>query len=103
MVRAMTMPGTMQAAAPADRAVWRDEMAETVKLALPIALTHTVLFMVFMFGMGFISAVAPLAAQFHGAREPRMMRRALLVGLWTAVHLLTARHYLPAIMRDAPP
>jgi MATE family multidrug resistance protein len=116
MVRAMTMPGTMQAAAPAARAVWRDEMAETVKLALPIALTqlgqiammtsdlaligrlgdravaaaalaHTVLFMVFVFGMGFISAVAPLAAQFYGAREPRLVRRALRVGLWTAVIL----------------
>jgi MATE family multidrug resistance protein len=119
MVRAMTMPGTMQAAgaqAPAGRAVWRDETAETVKLALPIALTqlgqiammtsdlaligrlgdkavaaaalaHTVLFTVFVLGMGLVSAVAPLAAQAFGARRPRMVRRALRVGLWAAVIL----------------
>ncbi len=119
MVRAMTMPGTMQAAgaqAPAGRAVWRDEMAETVKLALPIALTqlgqiammtsdlaligrlgdkavaaaalaHTVLFTVFVLGMGLVSAVAPLAAQAYGARRPRMVRRALRVGLWASVIL----------------
>ncbi len=119
MVRAMTMPGTMQATgaqAPAGRAVWRDEMAETVKLALPIALTqlgqiarmtsdlaligrlgdkavaaaalaHTVLFTVFVLGMGLVSAVAPLAAQAYGARRPRMVRRALRVGLWASVIL----------------
>jgi MATE family multidrug resistance protein len=91
-------------------------MTETVKLALPIALTqlgqiammtsdlaligrlgdaavaaaalaHTVLFMVFVLGMGIVSAVAPLAAQAYGAREPRMVRRALRVGLWAAVIL----------------
>ena len=118
MVRAMTMPGTMQAAgaAPAGRAIWRAEMTETVKLALPIALTqlgqiammtsdlaligrlgdqavaaaalaHTVLFTVFVLGMGIISAVTPLAAQYFGARQPRMVRRALRVGLWASVIL----------------
>jgi MATE family multidrug resistance protein len=119
MVRAMTMPGAIPAAgaeAPAGRAMWRTEMAETVKLALPIALTqlgqiammtsdlaligrlgdrevaaaalaHTVLFMVFVLGMGIVSAVAPLAAQAYGARRPRMVRRALRVGLWAAVIL----------------
>ena len=118
MVRAMTMPGTLQAAgaAPADKTVWRDEMAETVKLALPIALTqlgqiammtsdlaligrlgdravaaaalaHTVLFTIFVVGMGLVSAVAPLAAQAYGARRPRMVRRALRVGLWASVLL----------------
>ena len=119
MVRAMTMPGTMQAAgaqAPARTAVWRDETAETVRLALPIALTqlgqiammtsdlaligrlgdkavaaaalaHTVLFTVFVLGMGLVSAVAPLAAQAYGGREPRMVRRALRVGLWASVIL----------------
>ena len=118
MVRAMTMPGTMQAAGvvPAGKTAWRDEMAETVKLALPIALTqlgqiammtsdlaligrlgdtavaaaalaHTVLFTIFVLGMGFISAVTPLAAQYFGAREPRMVRRALRVGLWASVIL----------------
>ena len=34
--------------------------------------------------MGLVSAVAPLAAQAYGAREPRMVRRALRVGLWAA-------------------
>ena len=91
-------------------------MTETVKLALPIALTqlgqiammtsdlaligrlgdqavaaaalaHTVLFTVFVLGMGIVSAVAPLAAQAYGAREPRMVRRSLRVGLWAAVIL----------------
>jgi multidrug resistance protein, MATE family len=120
MVRAMTMPGAIPAAgvAPAGRAIWRVEMAETVKLALPIALTqlgqiammtsdlmligrlgdkavaaaalaHTVLFTMFVIGMGIISAVTPLAAQYFGAREPRMVRRALRVGLWASVILGT--------------
>src|SRR5947209_1693759 len=117
MVRAMTMPGTMQAVgAPAGRAVWRDELAETVKLALPIALTqlgqiammtsdlaligrlgdeavaaaalaHTVLFMLYVFGMGMIGAVTPLASQYFGAGQPRMVRRSLRVGLWMTVIL----------------
>src|SRR5438045_4909969 len=92
------------------------ELAETLKLALPIALTqlgqiammttdlaligrlgdhamaaaalaHTVLFTVFVLGMGLVSAVAPLASQAYGARQPRMVRRALRVGLWAAVIL----------------
>lgn len=119
MVRAMTMPGAISAAgaqALAGKAVWRDEMTETVKLALPIALTqlgqiammtsdlaligrlgdkavaaaalaHTVLFTAFVLGMGIVSAVAPLAAQYYGARQPRMVRRALRVGLWASVIL----------------
>jgi MATE family multidrug resistance protein len=37
--------------------------------------------------MGLVSAVAPLAAQAFGAREPRMVRRALRVGLWVSVML----------------
>jgi len=118
MVRAMTTPGAMQAVGttPADKAVWRAEMAETVKLALPIALTQlgqiamitsdlaligrlgdkavaaaalaqTVIFTVFVCGMGLISAVTPLAAQYYGARQPRMVRRSLRVGLWACVIL----------------
>src|SRR5258708_4397786 len=113
----MTMPGAMQAAgAAASKAVWRGELAETVKLALPIALTqlgqvammtsdlaligrlgdeavaaaalaHTVLFTFYVFGMGMIGAVTPLAAQYFGAREPRMVRRSLRVGLWATVIL----------------
>src|SRR5882672_9207124 len=106
MVRAMTMPGVISAAdakAPAGTALWRAELTETVKLALPIALTqlgqiammtsdlaligrlgdkavaaaalaHTVLYTVFVTGMGLVQAVAPLAAQAYGARQPRMVR-----------------------------
>lgn len=98
------------------RTNWRAELAETVKLGLPIALTQlgqvammttdlalvgrlgdeavaaaalgqTVLFAAFVLGMGLVSAVAPLASQAFGAREPRMVRRALRVGLWAALLL----------------
>ena len=91
-----------------------DEFAETMKLALPIALTQlgqiammttdlalvgrlgdqavaaaalasTIFFVSFTFGMGLVSAVAPLAAQAFGARNPRMVRRSLRVGLWAAL------------------
>ncbi|MFZ4809054.1 MAG: MATE family efflux transporter [Hyphomicrobiaceae bacterium] len=94
--------------------LWREEVSETLRLALPMALTqlgqvammttdlallgrlgdgvvaatalaHTVLFAAFVFGMGVVSAVAPLAAQAFGARQPRMVRRSLRVGLWAAV------------------
>ncbi len=90
------------------------ELAETLKLAVPIALTQlaqiammttdlaligrlgnaavaaaalagTVFWIGFTFGMGLVSAVAPLAAQAFGARDPRMVRRALRVGLWAAL------------------
>lgn len=90
------------------------ELAETLKLAVPIALTQlgqiammttdlafigrlggeavaaaalaqTVFFVSFAVGMGLVSAVAPLAAQAFGARDPRMVRRSLRVGLWTAL------------------
>src|SRR6202049_2889002 len=90
------------------------ELTETLKLAVPIALTqlgqiammttdlaligrlgdeavaaaalaHTVFFITFTFGMGLVSAVAPLAAQAFGARNPRLVRRSLRVGLWTAL------------------
>jgi len=116
----MTLPGTIAAAsAPQDdRFVWRIEIAETVKLAWPMALTqlgqiammttdlaligrlgdaavaavglaHLVLFFGFVLGMGIVSAVAALAAQAYGARRPRMVRRALRMGLWAAVILGT--------------
>jgi len=90
------------------------ELTETLKLAIPIALTqlgqiammttdlaligrlgdaavaaaalaHTVFFVNFTFGMGLVAAVAPLAAQAFGARDPRLVRRALRVGLWAAL------------------
>jgi MATE family multidrug resistance protein len=103
-------------AKPAGRALWRAELTETVRLAWPIALTQLshvammttdlalvgrlggdaiaaaalaqiVLFATFVLGMGLVSAVSPLAAQAFGAREPRMVRRALRVGLWAATLL----------------
>jgi MATE family multidrug resistance protein len=95
---------------------WRGEIAATIKLALPIAMTQlgqvammtsdllligrlgdeaiaaaalgqTVLFAAFVFGLGLVGAVAPLAAQAHGAREPRMVRRSLRTGLWASTML----------------
>ncbi|MBV8746770.1 MAG: MATE family efflux transporter [Xanthobacteraceae bacterium] len=94
--------------------VWRDELIGTVRLAGPLALTqlgqiammtvdlaligrlgnsavaaaalaHGVLFTAFMFGLGLVTAVSPLAAQAFGAHKPRLVRRALRVGLWAAV------------------
>jgi MATE family multidrug resistance protein len=94
--------------------MWRAEIIETVALAWPMALTqlgqiammttdlaligrlgdaaiaavglaHLILFVGFVLGMGPVSAVAPLAAQAFGARQPRMVRRSLRVGLWAAV------------------
>jgi multidrug resistance protein, MATE family len=90
------------------------ELTETLKLAVPIVLTQlgqiammttdlaligrlgdevvaaaalasSVFWISFTFGMGLVSAVAPLAAQAFGARDPRMVRRALRVGLWAAL------------------
>src|SRR6478609_7322935 len=90
------------------------ELTETLRLAVPMALTQlgqiammttdlalvgrlgdqavaaaalasTVFFVSFTFGMGLVSAVSPLAAQAFGARNPRMVRRALRVGLWEAL------------------
>lgn len=96
--------------------LWRGEVIDTVRLAVPIALTQlgqvammtsdlalvgrlgdgavaaaalaqVILFVGFVLGMGLVSAVAPLAAQAFGAREPRMVRRALRVGLWASLML----------------
>jgi MATE family multidrug resistance protein len=92
------------------------ELTETLRLAVPMALTQlgqiammttdlalvgrlgdqavaaaalatTVYFVSFTVGMGLVSAVSPLAAQAFGARDPRMVRRALRVGLWAALLL----------------
>ena len=112
-----TSEAVSTAAAPvaADRTV-RAELVETIRLALPIALTqlgqiammttdlmligrlgdaslaaatlaHTVFFAMFVFGMGAMSAVAPLVAQAFGARDARSIRKSLHVGLWLAVLL----------------
>src|SRR6478752_8029092 len=80
------------------------ELAETLRLAVPMALTqlgqiammttdlafigrlgdeavaaaalgHTVFFVCFTFGLGLVAAVAPLAAQAFGASDPRQVRR----------------------------
>jgi MATE family multidrug resistance protein len=115
----MTFPGSITAATSApqgSRSVWRTEIADTTKLAWPMALTqlgqiammttdlaligrlgdaavasvglaHLILFVGFVFGMGLVSAVATLAAQAYGARKPRMVRRSLRMGLWSAVML----------------
>lgn len=98
------------------RSPWRTEYTDTIRLALPIAFTQLgqvammtsdlvlvgrlgdeavaaaalaqiVLYVGFMLGLGLVAAVAPLAAQAFGAREPRMVRRALRVGLWASVIL----------------
>src|ERR1700688_3051558 len=90
------------------------ELTETLKLAAPMALTQlghqammttdlafvgrlgseavaaaalggTVYFVSFTFGMGVLAAVAPLAAQAFGARNPHLVRRALRTGLWAAL------------------
>jgi len=92
------------------------EFAETLKLAAPMAATQlgqiammttdlafigrlgdaavaaaalagTVYFVSFTAGMGLMSAVAPLAAQAFGARDPRMVRRSLRTGLWAALFI----------------
>lgn len=116
-VARMTSLETIPAAgavASAERSRWRAEVADTLRLAAPMALTqlgqvammttdlallgrlgdevvaatalaHTVLFAAFTVGMGLMAAVAPLASQAYGARQPRMVRRALRVGLWAAV------------------
>ena len=99
--------------APAGAALWRAEFAETMKLAAPLAVTqlgqiammttdlallgrlgdhvvaaaalsHIILFAAFTLGMGLVSAVAPLASQAFGARNPRFVRRSLRIGLWAA-------------------
>ena len=49
------------------------------------ALGGTVYFVSFTFGMGVLSAVAPLVAQAFGARNPHRVRRALRAGLWAAL------------------
>jgi MATE family multidrug resistance protein len=101
---------------PALSPAWRIELNETLKLSWPMALSqlgqvammtsdlaligrlgdhvvaaaalaHMILFSAFVLGMGLVSAVAPLAAQGFGSRQPRMVRRAVRVGLWASVLL----------------
>src|SRR4029078_6064311 len=113
----MTSPDQIAADPPAAISHSRHlalELSETLKLAIPLALTqlgqiammttdiamivrlgsdamaaaplaHTVFFVSFTFGMGLVSAVAPLAAQAFGARNPHLVRRSLRVGMWAAL------------------
>src|SRR5665647_893457 len=100
------------------------ELTETLRLAVPLALTqlgqiammttdlaligrlgdealaaaalaHTVFFVTFTFGMGLVSAVAPLAAQAFGSGDPRLVRRSLRVGLWVALLISLPMMMLP--------
>ena len=100
------------------------ELAETLKLAAPMAATQlgqiammttdlafigrlgdtavaaaalagTIYFVAFTFGMGLMSAVAPLAAQAFGARDPRMVRRSLRSGLWVGLVIALPIMILP--------
>lgn len=50
---------------------------------LAAALFHTAL----MFGVGVVSATAPLAAQARGARQPRQIRRIVRQGLWVTAFI----------------
>jgi MATE family multidrug resistance protein len=100
------------------------ELTETIRLSAPMALTqlgqiammttdlafigrlgdqavaaaalgHTVFFISFTFGLGLMAAVAPLAAQAIGARDPRQVRRAVRTGLWAALLVSIPTMILP--------
>ncbi|WGS20649.1 MULTISPECIES: MATE family efflux transporter [unclassified Bradyrhizobium] len=117
-------PAAPHAAVAVSRNQLAAEFSETLKLAVPLALTqlgqiammstdlafigrlgsdavaaaalaHTVFFVSFTFGMGLVSAVSPLAAQAFGARDPHLMRRALRVGLWAALFMALPLMALP--------
>ncbi len=100
--------------APAARGVLRTELGATVKLALPMALTQlgqiamlttdvlmlgrlgadavaaaalgiNFFFLLFIAGMGVVTATAPLAAQAFGANDERGIRRVTRMGLWAGL------------------
>jgi MATE family multidrug resistance protein len=111
----MTSSGTKhapQTAAPIN--LLAREFGETIRLAAPMALTQlsqiammttdlafigrlggdaiaaaalagTIYFVSFTFGMGLMSAVAPLAAQAFGAGDAPLVRRSLHAGLWAGL------------------
>ncbi len=93
---------------------WRDEIASSLKLAIPLALTQlaqiaiqttdvlmmgwlgreplaagtlgaNMLFPTFLFGMGIVTATAPMMAQALGARQFRAIRRTARQGFWVAL------------------
>jgi MATE family multidrug resistance protein len=51
------------------------------------ALGQIIYYCCFVIGLGLVSAVAPLAAQAHGARDLGLVGRSLRVGLWSALLL----------------
>lgn len=55
------------------------------KAVAAAALAHTVYFVSFTFGLGLVTAVAPLAAQAFGAGDVRRLRHSLRVGLWVSL------------------
>jgi len=101
---------------PASRGILRAELGATVKLALPMALTQlgqtamlttdvlllgrlgadslaaaalgmNFFFLLFIVGMGIVTATAPLAAQAHGAGDARGVRRVTRMGLWAGLFI----------------
>jgi len=99
---------------PARRGILRAELSATLKLALPMALTQlgqiamlttdvvllgrlgadvlaaaalgmNIFFVFFIFGLGLVTATAPLAAQAHGAGDARGVRRVTRMGLWAGL------------------
>jgi MATE family multidrug resistance protein len=100
--------------APARRGILRAELGATVKLALPMGLTQlgqvamlttdvllvgrlgadavaaaalgmNFFFLLFIVGMGIVTATAPLAAQAYGAGDVRGVRRVTRMGLWAGL------------------
>src|ERR1700682_2092492 len=59
------------------------------------ALAHTGFFITFPFRDGRVSAVARLAGRAFAVRNPRLVRRALRVGLWTALLISLPMMMLP--------
>src|ERR1700674_4989740 len=92
---AVEFAGTLKLAAPMALTQLGQIVMMTIDLALigrlgdeaiaAAALANTVYFVSFTLGLGVVSAVAPLAAQAFGARNPHRVRRALRVGLWAAL------------------
>lgn len=97
---------------------WNEELRETYRLAWPLVLAQlagmaivttdvvmmgwlgprylaagtlatSFLMPLFLFGVGVAGAVAPLAAQALGARDPRSVRRAVRQGFWVAIAIST--------------
>ncbi len=103
--RGLTAPGA---------GAWRDEIVSSLKLAVPLALAQlaqiamqttdvlmmgwlgrddlaagtlgsNMLFPVYLFGMGIVTATAPMMAQALGGRQYRAIRRTARQGFWVAL------------------